>query len=45
VKVIDVDKAPAGAIDDSIAVAVAKEKGQTTPLGVIKPLDASKAPE
>ncbi|HET7191385.1 MAG TPA: ABC transporter substrate-binding protein [Pseudolabrys sp.] len=43
--VIDVDKAPAGAIDDSIAVAVAKEKGQATPLGVIKPLDVSKAPQ
>lgn len=45
VKVIDVDKAPAGAIDDSIAVAVAKEKGQSVPLGVIKPLDVSKAPQ
>ena len=45
VKVIDVDKPPAGAIDDSIAVAVAKEKGQSTPLGVIKPLDVSQAPK
>lgn len=45
VKVINVDKAPPGAIDDSIAVAVAKEKGQNVPLGVIKPLDASKAPK
>lgn len=45
VNVIDVDKPPAGAIDDSIAVAVAKEKGQAVPLGVIKPLDVSKAPK
>src|SRR5579885_3110712 len=45
VKVIDVDKAPPGAIDDSIATAVAKEKGQAVPLGVIKPLDVSKAPK
>lgn len=45
VKVINVDKAPEGAIDDSIAVAVAKEKGQSLPLGVIKPLDVSKAPK
>lgn len=44
-QVIDVDKAPAGAIDDSIAVAVAKEAGKTVPLGVIKPLDISKAPK
>jgi NitT/TauT family transport system substrate-binding protein len=43
--VIDVDKAPTGAIDDSIAVAIVKEKGQATPLGVIKPLDVSKAPQ
>ena len=43
--VINVDKAPAGAIDDSIAVAIVKEKGQATPLGVIKPLDVSKAPQ
>jgi NitT/TauT family transport system substrate-binding protein len=43
-QVIDVDKAPEGAIDDSLAVAVAKEAGQTVPLGVIKPLDISKAP-
>jgi NitT/TauT family transport system substrate-binding protein len=44
-KVIDVDKAPAGAIDDSLAREVAKEKGITLPLGVIKPMDASKAPK
>ena len=44
-QVIDVDKAPAGAIDDSIAVAVAKEAGKAVPLGVIKPLDLSKAPK
>lgn len=45
VKVIDVDKAPAGAIDDSIARALVKAKGAPTPLGVIKPLDASQAPK
>lgn len=45
VKVIDVDKPPPGTIDDSIAVAVAKNKGQKTPLGIIKPLDVSKAPQ
>jgi NitT/TauT family transport system substrate-binding protein len=44
-QVIDVDKPPVGAIDDSIAVAVAKEAGQSVPLGVIKPLDISKAPK
>jgi hypothetical protein len=40
-----VDKAPEGAIDDSLAVAVAKEAGQAVPLGVIKPLDISQAPK
>lgn len=45
VKVIDVDKAPAGALDDSIARAVAKETGTAVPLGVIKPMDVSKAPK
>jgi NitT/TauT family transport system substrate-binding protein len=45
VQVIDVDKAPEGAIDDSLAVAVAKEAGQAVPLGVIKPLDISQAPK
>jgi NitT/TauT family transport system substrate-binding protein len=44
-QVIDVDKAPEGAIDDTMAVAVAKEAGQAVPLGVIKPLDLSKAPK
>jgi len=44
-QVIDVDKAPEGAIDDSLAVMVAKEAGQVVPLGVIKPLDISKAPK
>lgn len=44
-KVIDVEKAPDGAIDDSIAVSVLKAKGQASPLGVIKPLDVSKAPK
>jgi hypothetical protein len=45
VKVIDVDKAPAGAIDDSIARAVAKSQGAPTPLGVIKPQAVSAAPK
>jgi NitT/TauT family transport system substrate-binding protein len=44
-QVIDVDKAPEGAIDDSLAVTVAKDAGQAVPLGVIKPLDISKAPK
>jgi NitT/TauT family transport system substrate-binding protein len=44
-KVIDVDKAPAGAIDDSLAREVAKSSGIALPLGVIKPLDVSKAPK
>lgn len=45
VKVIDVDKAPPGAIDDSIARAIVKSTGAPTPLGIIKPLDVSKAPK
>lgn len=45
VKVIDVDKAPAGAIDDSIARGVVKAKRASTPLGVIKPRDVSQAPK
>jgi len=44
-KVIDVDKAPAGAINDSIAREIVKAKGAATPLGTITPLDASKAPK
>jgi NitT/TauT family transport system substrate-binding protein len=44
-QVIDVDKAPPGAIDDSLAVTVAKEAGQAVPLGVITPLDLSQAPK
>jgi NitT/TauT family transport system substrate-binding protein len=44
-QVIDVDKAPEGAIDDSLAVRVAAEARQGVPLGVIKPLDVSKAPK
>lgn len=44
-QVIDVDKAPQGAIDDLLAVTVAKEAGQAVPLGVITPLDISKAPK
>ena len=45
VKVIDIDKAPPGALDDSIARAVVKETGAAVPLGVINPLDKSKAPK
>jgi NitT/TauT family transport system substrate-binding protein len=45
VNVIDVSKAPAGAIDDSVARAVAQEAKATVPLGIIKPLPASKAPK
>ncbi len=44
-KVIDVDKAPDGAIDDSFAQAVLKDAGATSPLGEIKALDASQAPK
>jgi len=44
-KVIDVDKAPEGAIDDAMAQAVLKEAGTRSPLGEIKALDASKAPK
>jgi len=44
-KVIDVDKAPEGAIDDSVAVSVAKNKSQAVPIGVIKPLAVSQAPK
>ncbi len=44
-KVIDVDKAPDGAIDDSIAQAVLKEAGAKSPLGEIKALDVAKAPK
>jgi NitT/TauT family transport system substrate-binding protein len=44
-KVIDMDKPPAGAIDDSIARTVAQEAKVKVPLGIIKPLDVSKAPK
>jgi hypothetical protein len=44
-KVIDVDKAPEGAIDDSMAVTIAKNKSQSLPIGVIKPLAVSQAPK
>jgi NitT/TauT family transport system substrate-binding protein len=44
-QVIDVDKAPEGAIDDSVAVTVAREAGQAVPLGVIKPLGVANAPK
>jgi NitT/TauT family transport system substrate-binding protein len=45
VNVIDIDKAPQGAIDDSVARAVAQEAKAPVPLGVIKPLPVSKAPK
>ncbi|MCB2188588.1 MAG: ABC transporter substrate-binding protein [Deltaproteobacteria bacterium] len=44
-KVIAVDKAPEGAIDDSLARQVVAEAHAPTPLGVIEPLDASQAPK
>lgn len=44
-KVINVDKAPEGAIDDSIARQVVKESNAPTPLGVIIPKDISQAPK
>lgn len=44
-KVIDIDKAPAGAIDDSVARKVAKEAGAPLPLGNIKAQDVAKAPK
>jgi NitT/TauT family transport system substrate-binding protein len=44
-KVIDVDKAPAGALDDSFARSVVKAAGATTPLGTIKAEDVSRAPK
>jgi hypothetical protein len=40
-----VDKAPDGAIDDTMAQAVLKETGANSPLGEITALDASKAPK
>ncbi len=44
-QVIDVDKPPEGAIDDSVAVTVAREAGQAVPLGVIKPAGIANAPK
>lgn len=44
-QVIDVDKAPAGAIDDSIARQVIAETKTAVPLGTIAPQAASKAPK
>jgi NitT/TauT family transport system substrate-binding protein len=43
-KVINVDKAPEGAIDDSIARLIVKEANAPTPLGIIMPKDISQAP-
>jgi NitT/TauT family transport system substrate-binding protein len=44
-KVIDVEKAPEGAIDDGLAREVIKEGVIAVPLGQINPLDVSKAPK
>lgn len=44
VKVIDVDKAPEGAIDDTLARQVVAEANAPTPLGVIIPKDVSQSP-
>jgi len=45
VQVINVDKAPEGAIDDSIARQVLKEAGLSMPVGKITPLPISSAPK
>ncbi|MEO5845991.1 MAG: ABC transporter substrate-binding protein [Caldimonas sp.] len=44
-KVIDVDKAPAGALDDSFARKAAKASNATLPLGLIKAQDVANAPK
>lgn len=44
-KVINMEKAPAGALDDSIARKVAKDAGVPLPLGSIQAQDVSKAPK
>ena len=44
-KVIDVDKAPQGALDDSIARKVAKLANASLPLGIIKAQDVAQAPK
>lgn len=44
-KVIDVEKAPDGAIDDTLAQAVLKEAGAKSPLGEIKAADVGSAPK
>jgi NitT/TauT family transport system substrate-binding protein len=44
-KVINVDQAPAGVLDDSIARKVAKDAGVRLPLGSIQAQDVSKAPK
>jgi NitT/TauT family transport system substrate-binding protein len=45
VKVIDIDKAPDGAIDDSLAQAVLKDAGLQSPLGKIEAADVSAGPK
>lgn len=44
-KIINVGKAPEGAIDDSIARKVAEEMKVATPMGAIKPMDKKDAPK
>ena len=44
-KVISVDKAPAGTLDDSFARKVAAAAGVKLPLGTIQAQDVSKAPK
>ena len=44
-KVINVNKAPEGAIDDSIARLVIQEAKAPTPLGIVIPKDLSQAPK
>ena len=44
-KVINVDKAPEGAIDDSMARKVAEEMGVTTPMGAIIPKNICDGPK
>lgn len=44
-KVVDVDKPPQGALDDTFARKVAKEAGAPLPLGTVKAQDVSNAPK
>jgi len=44
-KVVNMDKAPEGSFDDSLAYKAAEELGIKVPMGAIIPLDVSKAPK